>query len=188
MKLGQSHPRSVRLFTTFGQFDGTVISSGMLRLLDDMNIVSRSFLMLHEPVCLSGRWSRGEGPMMVNKSSILFVQEHTGATPATCSRRISGQFTRSAVEFLLPEHTLHGHVHVPPDGDPMTRLNNREQGFIALTSVFVLGSERQESVPFVAVNRSHILAARRLDAQSAIELADDQDLELAIPLDDPEAI
>ena len=72
--------------------------------------------------------------------------------------------------------------------DPEVDVFDREQAFIALTSVFVLGPDRQESVPFLAVNREHILAGRRIPKRAEPTADEATELELAIPLEDPEAI
>ena len=53
MELGQKHNRTVSIQTTFATIEGTLASSGMLRLLDDLNVVARTFLTVHEPVFLS---------------------------------------------------------------------------------------------------------------------------------------
>ncbi len=80
---------------------------------------------------------------------------------------------------------MHGFVHVPPGGNPMTRLNQGEHAFVALTSASVIGPGEELATPFLAVNRGHILAARPIGEQeqgSRIEL---DETARSAPLDDP---
>jgi hypothetical protein len=187
MDLSQKHERTVSIRTTFGTVEGTLASSGMLRLLDDLNVVARNFVTVHRPIFLSGRWARGDGPINVNKLSIEFVRELPGCPPPPGNLRISTRFTRSPVELLFEHYAVQGFLHVPPGGDPMARLNQREQAFVALTSASVLGPEEEFAAPFLAVNPIHVLAACPLERLAPVALPDGE-AELAVPLDDPAGI
>ncbi len=185
MNIADRHRRSVHIRTTFGAIEGILASSGMLRLLDDINVVAKRFLTVHDPLLISGSWACGDGPIVVSKSSVLYVRELQGCAPPPNNRRVSNHFTRSPVELLMQEHAVHGFVHVPPGGDPMMRLNQGEHAFVALTSASVIGPGDELATPFLAVNRGHILAARPIGEQepgSRIEL---DETALAAPLDDP---
>ena len=185
MNLADKHRRSVHVRTSFGAIEGVLASSGMLRLLDDINVVARQFLTVHDPLLMSGSWACGDGPIVLNKSSVLFVRELPGSLPPPGNHRVSSRFTRSPVELLMLEHAVHGFVHIPPGGDPMARLNQGEHAFVALTSASVVGPGEELATPFLAVNRAHILAARPIGADEPGARIELDETALAAPLDDP---
>ena len=81
MELSHHHDRAVLIRAVFGSIEGTLASSGMIRLLDDLNVVAKRFVTVNEPVFLSGPWSEGDGSVTVNKDSIVFVTELPGCPP-----------------------------------------------------------------------------------------------------------
>lgn len=186
MDFGQQFNRTIYIQTTLGAVEGTLASSVMLRLLDDLNVVARNFLTVHDPMILAGPWSSGDGPINLNKRSVLFVKEKAGCPPPIGNRRVSSRFTRAPIEMLLKEFRLQGYVHLPPGGDPLTRLNQLDSTFVALTSVSVIGPAEEFVTPFLAVNQAHVMSAQAIsEPQPALV---DDDFELAAPLDDPTAI
>jgi hypothetical protein len=172
----------------FGSIEGSLASSGMLRLLDDLNVVAKRFLTVNEPLFLSGPWSQGEGSVTVNRDSIVFVVELPGCPPPPGNSRVASRFTRAPVEMLLQNYAIRGFVHVNPNGNPMSRLNQGDHAFVAVTSVSVIGPDEQFATPFLAVNRAHVLAARMIEEPGAIELLETDLIDLAAPLDDPAGI
>jgi len=160
----------------------------MLRLLDDLNVVSRGFLTVNEPVILSGPWSRGDGPITLSKASIVWVKEQAGSPPPQANLRVASRFTRTAVELLLRDYVIQGFVHVAPNGDPMSRMTHGDHDFVALTSVSVVGGGDQFATSFLALNRSHVLAARAIEHTDLATTVDPQNTDLAAPLDDPAGI
>jgi hypothetical protein len=186
--LAHQHDRPVLIRTVFGSIEGSLSSSRMLRLLDDLNVVAKRFLTVNDPVFLSGPWSRGDGPITINRDAIVFVRELQGCPPPPGNLRVASRFTRSAVELLLTDYAIQGFVHVTPDGHPMSRLNQGDHVFVALTSVTVVGPGEQFATPFLAVNRSHVLAARSIEQLEPLALVEPDCSELAAPLDDPAGI
>ena len=75
-------------------------------------------------------------------------------------------FARAPVRLRVGHFDVEGLVHVPAGGNPMMRLNQQGHPFLALTSASVVGEETQTGVPFLAVNRSHILAAQELSSEA----------------------
>ena len=185
MDLGQQYIRSVSVQSTLGSIEGTLASSGMLRLLDDLNVVSRVFLTIHEPLLSFGPWTSSDEPLSINKSSVLFVKELAGCPPPPGNRRVSNHFSRASIELLMQDHAVRGFVHVPQGGDPITRMNQGNHSFVALTSVSVVGPGCQFATPFLAINRAHILAARPIPQLGADPQFEPEDTDLAAPLDDP---
>jgi hypothetical protein len=188
VEFGKQHNRAVLIRTTFGTVEGLLASSGMLRLLDDLNVVAKRFLTVNEPVVLSGPGLHGDGPLSLNKDSVVFVKEREGSSPHAVSLRLAGRFTRAGVEIVLKEHAILGHVHVLPNGDPISRFNQGEQTFVALTSVTVVGPEERFVTPFLALNRGHIQAVRPVGESERLALVEPQESDLAAPLDDPVGI
>jgi hypothetical protein len=185
MDLAHQHDRNVVITTVFGTIEGSLASSGMLRLLDDLNVVAKRFLTVNDPVFLSGPWSRGDGPITLNKESIVFVKERAGSPQPQGNLRVASRFTRAPVELLMKDYAIHGFVHVVPNGDPMSRLNQGDHAFVALTSVSVVGPGEQFATSFLAVNRLHVLAARSIEQPELVALVGPESIDLAAPLDDP---
>ena len=80
-----------------------------------------------------------------------------------------GSFTRSPIRLRVKDHEIEGFCHVPPDGAPMKRLEHGEHPFISLTTVLVTSPDGQSTAPFLAVNRTHILAVQEVDLQEGEE-------------------
>lgn len=186
MEIGRQHDRPVLIRTVFGPVEGTLASSGMLRLLDDLNIVAKRFLTVHDPVLVTGRWTRADGSITINKDAIVFVRERPGCPSPPGNHRLASRLTRASVELFLKDYAVQGYFHVAPQGDPMSRLNQGEQEFLALTAVSVVGPGEQFATPFLAVNRLHVQAARPIERPDALTQFDSNDL--AAPLDDPAGI
>lgn len=151
--------RAVRIHTADGAIDGHLQVSPRSRTLDDLNVVSKQFVSLHAPGDLGSRWRSGCGPLAVSKSSILFLRE-LGTPPV--QRGEFGRFTRAPLLLRVGPYDVHGLVHVPWGGAPLKRLDQDGHCFIALTSVLVAQDEAEFTAPFLAVNRSHIRAARQV--------------------------
>jgi hypothetical protein len=153
--------------------EGSLRVSPGLRTLDDLNVVARNFLTVYEPQLESPDWPVADGPLSINKETILFLTEQDG-TDKIWGRRIEpGRFTRSAIRLWVGNFVIQGFLHVPRGGDPMRRLNQDSHPFIALTSTSVVGPNSDSVSSFLAVNRMHISAAQPmstdLSATAAIE-------------------
>ena len=150
--------RRVRVFSLDGVVDGCLLISAGLRTLDDLNVVSKRFVVLRSPSSPTDAWSLGRGPLAVNKKAILFVQELT-SPPSQSGRRFGG-FTRASVLLKIKTYEIEGFVHVPPGGEPMKRLDQDNHIFLSLTTVLLTGPDGHEALPFLAVNRDFITTAQ----------------------------
>jgi len=168
--------RAVRARTTFGDVDGWLQTSPVLRTLDDLNAKDRDFLVLCDPSGdLEHIHIRG-GRLAVNKSSILFVSEKDAFTrPKGAAPVDAGLFSRAAVALWIGDFQVSGFVHVPRGAAALRRLNQLSDSFIAVTSASVTGPGFEQNLPFVAVNRSRILAVEDLlpDPEALGDLAFD---------------
>ena len=150
--------RAVRITTTDGAVDGCLHISARLRTLDDLNMVSKRFVMLYSPTSRTTSWQIGNGPLAVNKNAILFVQELSAPPPKAGGR--FGNFARAAVRLNLKNYEVEGFVHVPPGGAPMKRLDQDNHAFVSLTTVLITGTDEHQTAPFLALNRNFITAAQ----------------------------
>lgn len=151
--------RHIRIYTLNGSVDGRLDSSVVLRLLDDMN-VGRAFITLKQPESRGGRWPAHEGSLSIRRDSILFVMElaEPPPRPGNPSAAFQGHFTRAKVDFQVMDFSVTGMLHVPLGGQPIAFLQHETHPFVALTSAVVFGPQLELEVPFLAVNRRHILA------------------------------
>ena len=156
--------RPVQVVTAFGTIEGRIRCSPSIRTLDDLNLPGAAYLVIHEPAGSGVGMSAApaQSPLAVQKEAILFARELQGAPPPP-RRAGAEKFWRSVVEYRVAQYFLRGTVHIQPGGEPISRLNQRTHLFLALTSASVEGPGLSLEVPFLAVNRLHILSARELD-------------------------
>lgn len=161
--------RRLRVQTTRGCLEGLIRTSPVVRTLDDLNVVARNFVTLYEPRALTGDWSLESGSVALAKSAILYVVEQDEPAPQSRVIRDGARFFRSAVLLWLAEFSIRGFVHVPAGGSAMARMNQQSHAFIAVTSASVVGPKTELAVPFVAVNREHVIAAEEMRHDEAVE-------------------
>jgi hypothetical protein len=154
--------RQVLIQTIHGAVEGCVTTGKQIRTLDDLNMFSRKFLRVEDAGTSSSAWSFSPGTLGINTSSILFVIERSKFKRKAGKRVEAARFNRAAVLLRVGEFDIQGFVHVPGRGDILTRLNRDKYPFIALTSASVIGPESEIAAPFLAVNRSHIMAAQEI--------------------------
>jgi len=154
--------RALRVYTTRGCLEGRISTSPMVRTLDDLNVVARNLVTLHGARALTGDWSLESGSVALAKSAILYVFELDEPAPQSSVIKPAARFFRSPVRLWLSEFSIRGFVHVPSGGSAMARLNQQAHSFIAVTSASVIGPETELAVPFLAVNREHIIAAEEI--------------------------
>jgi hypothetical protein len=152
--------RFVRIQTIHGVIEGCVLTGPQIRTLDDLNMFSRKFLRVEEAVVTSPTWSFRPGTIGINTSSILFVIERSKFKKKSGKRVEAARFNRAAVLLRVGDFDIQGFVHVPGRGDILTRLNRDKYPFMALTSASVIGPDSELAAPFLAVNRSHVMAAQ----------------------------
>ena len=152
--------RQVRVYTTEGLIEGHLKVSAMLRTLDDLNITTKQFVTIHDADVEAGTLNFRPGTLSVNRDNVLFVVEQT--PPQRRRATPSFGFTRAGTRLRIGSFDVEGFVHVPPGGTPMSRINQDNHPFMALTSGSVSRGEEQFAVPFLAINRRHVLAAQEL--------------------------
>ena len=157
----ERHERGVRIHTTAGRIEGNLKIAASLRTLDDLNLVAKRLVTLHSAHAEDANWPFDSGALSVNKDSILFMMEL--GSPAVQAGVQFGRFTRSPVRLRVGTYDVQGFVHVPPGGVAMKRLDQDNHPFVSLTSVLVSGPEGEFTAPFLAVNRSHIIAAQEVE-------------------------
>ncbi len=153
--------RQIRVRTLHEVVDGLIRVSPLLRTLDDLNVVSRHFLTLHNPVVSSDEWAAEDGPLAVNRDSILFVMELVVAPPVERTPD-ADRFSRASIRLRVGDYLVEGYLHVPPGGSPLKRLHQDSRPFLALTRASVSRQGANFEAPFLAINRTHILAAQEL--------------------------
>jgi len=157
--------RPVRIFAEQLSFDGLLNISLGARTLDELNLGARSFLTLATPQLMAGSWELKEGPVAINKASVLFVLEIPDlgvSLKRTDEEPELRRFGRAAVRLRVREYAVEGYVHTGPGGSSLTRLNQSAHPFIALQSAIVTGPGVDFSTSFLAVNRAHVLSAQEM--------------------------
>jgi len=163
--------RPVRIVTDNLTFDGLLNISLGARTLDELNLTSRPFLVLSNPVLQSGTWDMDEGSVVINKSFIAFVLEipDLGAALAKVAEEPEmRRFARAALRLRTRDHAIEGYVHSGPGSSSLVRLNQATHPFIALQSATVKGPGGEFGTPFLAVNRAHIVSAQEMFNVSAV--------------------
>ena len=157
--------RPVRIFAEQLTFDGLLNISLGARTLDELNLGARSFLTLATPQLVAGSWELLEGPVAINKASVLLVLEIPDlgvSLERTDEEPELRRFGRAAIRLRVREYAVEGYVHTGPGGSSLTRMNQSAHPFIALQSAIVTGSGVDFSTSFLAINRAHILSAQEM--------------------------
>jgi hypothetical protein len=149
--------RPVHVETTGGRFDGHLRVGAAVRTLDDLNVVSKGFVIVHQPgPSTCGEF--GENELVLNRSSILFVSEPP--VPLIDSGTRYGVFDKITVRLRAGHFDVQGYLHTASGSAALTRFNVATHPFIALTEVLVLGPDTEFTVPFLAVNKEHVVAVQ----------------------------
>jgi len=155
--------RPVRVVTERVTLDGLLNLHLDWRTLDEMN-GGRPLLTLSSPLVVSGEMQMGDGPAVVNKSSILFVTEIADLGAALVSSVGSGETTRrdyTVIRLSIGPYDIQGQVFTE-GGDTISRLCQPMLPFVALTPATVAGPGWDVCLPFVAINQDHITVAQEL--------------------------
>jgi hypothetical protein len=152
--------RRVRIQTQQGEVEGWIAVAPSTRTLDDLNLITRDFIHVRPGSVRIEGWAHGAGTVAINKSTILYVIELSPLKPRTAP---AGRYERAPIVLAVGPYGVRGFVHVPPGGDPLARLNVGRHPFIALTSVSIVGPDRELATGFLAVQRQHVIAAQALE-------------------------
>ncbi len=154
--------RKVRVQTRCGRVAGLLAIGEQVRTLDDVNLGSTRFILLHEPAEEEGTWGFEPGPLAINTAEIVFIFESEPPGAFSVNRLAASRKSRSRVRLRTAAYTIDGVVHIPPNGKALIRLRQENRTFIALTEATVRHGDSVFETPFLAVNRDHVLAAQEL--------------------------
>jgi hypothetical protein len=152
--------RPIRVVTVDDVLEGELQVGAGLRTLDDLNLVTQRFVMLHSPKSIRKCREFESGPVAINKNSILFVCELDEPAPL-----VDGpieRFTCATVRLQLLQWEIEGFVHVPPGGAPLKRFDQERHPFVSLTSALVTEGDEGETAAFVAVNCIYVSTAQAI--------------------------
>jgi len=164
--------RPIRVFTEGATLDGLLNAHLDWRTQDELNIAGRPMLTISSPLVVEGTMRLSQGPLQINKSAILFATEipDLGAELGSgTSEPFTAKFDHSVIRLELGGYDIEGYVYTTRNGDAMTRLNLASHPFIALTMTTITGRGIELRLPFVAVNRFHVVAAQELFGISMME-------------------
>ena len=109
-------------------------------------------------------WGFEAGRLEIKKDRILFALELSDALPFSDGRVETVHYTRTAISLRVAGLDIQGYMHMRSQHDPILRLSQNKQTFLALTAVSVFGPDLELAAAFLAVNPSHILAAQTIQA------------------------
>jgi hypothetical protein len=159
--------RSVLVYTLHGTVEGDLPVNSRLRTLDFLNAPHKFVTLEATKIAFPG-WSFDTGPLSLNKEMILFVTELGQEPPTTDERVEAAHFLRSAVRLRLADFDVQGYMHVRGLNDPLMRLSQNRQTFLALTAASVVGKDTEFATGFLAVNPLHVLAAQMIHVDEAV--------------------
>jgi len=168
----------VRVHTAGAIVDGLLTVGLGHRTLDELNLDSRSMLVLHEPALQAGSMSLTGGSIGINKSAIVMGLE-IPVIGAALARQGHDEEPLRTARALVRLHlatgiSVEGSIVASPGTDIMRRLNQTGRRFIAVISAALRGPGLDGAAPFVAVNMGHLLAVEVLLAiEAALEEAAD---------------
>jgi hypothetical protein len=64
---------------------------------------------------------------------------------------------REVALIMVDGTSIRGMLHRAPGTRPLDYLNRQAEGFVAVTDAVVVHADTIEHVPFVAINKSHII-------------------------------
>ena len=161
MQTPGAETRKVLVGTLYGTLEGNLRVSQRLRTLDFLNRSATRFLTVQDAKVVGSRWAFEGDVISVNATSVLWVAEVEAMRPGG-RRPGAPQLNRSAIRLCFPDCEVLGFLHTPAAGDPVARLNQEQNPFIALTSASMIGSDNEFAAAFLAVNRLHVFAAEVL--------------------------
>jgi hypothetical protein len=143
-----------------------------------LNVVAgtHQFLTLRPPLVGPTDWMFEDAALALAMDSIYFVTELTEYVPRSGDPQEAARYMRTAVRMRLSDFLVDGFVHVPHGSNPIQRLNQVHNPFIALTVVSVMGPEEQFATSFLAANRRYVSAFQQIigELQPPKELSADE--------------
>jgi hypothetical protein len=165
--------RRLRLVTRHGHVDGDVLINSRVATLRYLNVTAatQNFIVMSAPIEPSEGWNIVDGALALAVDSLLFVQELTVCAPFPSDRAAAAMYERCAIRLAVGDYAVEGYLHMPPGGNPISRLNQNTHPFFALSSVSVIGPETQFAAPFLAVKRSEVIALQAVGNSHALDEA-----------------
>jgi hypothetical protein len=157
----ESNGRPVLMRTLYGKLQGSLDVHPNVRTLDHLNLGQR-FLRIEATEWNADRWSLERGQVGISKDQILFLTELSDTLPAAEARIEAQQLTREAVSLSVGDCEVKGYMHVPGLLDPVMRLNQSRELFLALTAASVVGPDFEIATSFLALNPTHIAAVQTM--------------------------
>lgn len=153
--------RRVVAGTLHGTVEGNLRVSTRLRTLDFLNRSLSKFVTIQDAEVTGGEWKPDGSSWSVSVATIQWVAEVEAMRPRA-GRRHAPLQNRTAVRLCMPSCEIRGFLHTPALGDPIGRLNQDQSAFFAVTSASLMGADTEFAAAFLAVNRSHVVAAEAL--------------------------
>jgi hypothetical protein len=169
--------RGIRVHTTQGVIEGSLLVNDGVRTSDHLNLAGRSFLDVRREESSFPR-SFGPGSLAVARSCILFITETGDLNPRTDSRIEASRFSRVALRLRVGDYDVQGFLHVPVLSSPMKRLTQNRQPFVAFTAASVVGPDTEFATAFLAVNVDHLLAVQEIEPADTAR-SEDSELDMA---------
>lgn len=165
-----SDSRRLRLITRHGHVDGNVPINPRIATLLYLNITAATqhFIVMSPPIEPSEGWNIADGALAVSIDSVLFVQELTSCDYPS-DRAAAALYERCAIRLSVGEYAVEGYLHMPPGSNPISRLNQNNHPFFALSAVSVVGPDTQFAAPFLAIKRSEVIALQVVDTDHALD-------------------
>jgi hypothetical protein len=164
--------RPIRVYMDRMTLDGLLNVYLGWRTQDELNSVGRPTLTLESPQVVAGEWNLDEGPIVINKSSILFATEIPDVGATLSREPIPPQeerFDYSAIRLNLGAFDAEGYVYTSQGVSAVGRLSLASHTFIALRGASIVGPDVDVVLPFVAINRFHVVVAQELFSVSAVQ-------------------
>jgi hypothetical protein len=153
--------RPVLIQTLRGSVEGRLGIHPGVRTLDFLNLARRFVPVEADEIAVEG-WCFEQGLLGINKDLILFVAELSDRLPVMDDRVEAAQFEREPIGLRVGDCDVRGYLHVRGVHDPVMRLNQCRQLFVAMTSASVIGPSFELAASFLAVNAAHVLAVQAL--------------------------
>ena len=159
-KLDESRGRRLRLVTRHGHVEGLLLANPHVSTLHYLNVtaVSQSFVVMHPPIEPSSGWNIAEGALALSIDTVLFVQEVSEYPRIPGDPVVAADYERCAIRMNVGDYAVEGFLHLPLGSNPIARLNQDRHAFFALSAVSVMGPDAQFAAPFLAINRSEVIA------------------------------
>jgi len=172
-----SEYRRLRLVTRQGHVDGNALVNPRIATLRYLNVTAatQNFIVMTPPIEPSEGWHIADGALAMSIDSLLFVQELTQCKYPS-DRAAAALYERCAIRLSVGEYAVEGYLHMPPGSNPISRLNQNNHPFFALSAVSVIGPNTQFAAPFLAIKRTEVIALQAVGSSHNLDEAVDTEV------------